>query len=243
MPGSVSGGITRGSCELDGFRVGSDSICLFTSFNVIANYQLEFELGLSARRPVAQEYPFFILVTDRRMGGSLRFERNTDIVLQTVTDSELNLDEFAPDDSSTWIEAKSLGRASLGAPQWTVAAGKTSRHRQFALDCSVYVYPPNKQNSGFNWWLQNWNPIPGGSKTQPPLKKPHMETLNKKLHIVPRNSDPREFGALGVNGSICSNEDAKLFTIGNILVESLTATLQPEVIEIVHSNLPKAPDS
>ena len=46
-----------------------------------------------------------------------------------------------------------------------------------------------------------------------------------------------------LNGSICSNEDAKLFTIGNILVESLTATLQPEVIEIVHSNLPKAPDS
>ena len=32
MPGSVSGGITRGSCELDGFRVGTDSICLFRSF-------------------------------------------------------------------------------------------------------------------------------------------------------------------------------------------------------------------
>ena len=35
VPGPASGGIAREGCELNGFRVGTDSICFFPSFETL----------------------------------------------------------------------------------------------------------------------------------------------------------------------------------------------------------------
>ena len=65
-----------------------------------------------------------------------------------------------------------------------------------------------------------------------------MKSLNVKLHNIPNQAYRPDYG-LRVNGTeICPEVDAKLFTITNKLVDTLTLTFKQATVDAVKDNLP-----
>ena len=227
---------------LDAKRItGNVNGALFNMLS-LASHQLEFELGTGSLRPVAQEYTANVTVGQgANERPQINLERDVDIMLADITDGvAATLDRQRVSDlleESYWIEVKSLGRNSLSAPQWTVASGRTSRHRQFALDCSAKKTSGDKQNQDFRWWLQDWKPR-GTSRIQPPSVDPHMKSLNVKLHNIPNQAYRPDYGLRVHDTEICPEVNAKLLTITNKVVDTLTLNFKKATVDAVKANLP-----
>lgn len=124
---------------------------------------------------------------------------------------------------------KSRNGVGLKAPVWTVKAkGRTSLHRQFALDCLARdsAHQKIEQTRNFEWWLQDYR-AKKGSKAGPTAAQ--LNAFNKQLHKVPKGATAGAFGTANV-GSLCANVDAKRFNV-------LNALLSPRIIRIIFNGI------
>jgi hypothetical protein len=189
---------------------------------MLAYLQLQYEHG-SPQRPYSQETRVNFSVKLQRI-GEVPLGRNVDIVLQKGSAGEDNL---------IWVETKSLVGTSLKASPWTVKKGRTSAHRQFALDCMGRDGSQKEpKTSTFYWWLQDFR-AKNGAQSGP--SSAQVRKYSKKLHKMPKGILRTSFGGSALATTICRNVEVKRFDVlKRFIAGGISAVifdgLQPSVV-------------
>lgn len=73
---------------------------------------------------------------------------------------------------------------------------------------------------------------------RPPLPDPHLVTMNKNLQKIPKSAVRSDYDLDLNDKKICPEVDARLFTITNKFLDTMTLTLKAATVDAVKANLP-----